>query len=507
MNQPEIHDGLLAHREPAHLIEFSSFDLGPSLLKGISQIGFLSPSLIQQKAIPMVLAGKDLIGRAQTGSGKTAAFAIPAIQNMRFDGTVEVLVLVPTRELCKQVVVEFERLGRFAGVKVVGIVGGESSFRQIELVNKGAQIVVATPGRLLDHLSSGSLKRFAPRMLVLDEADEMLNMGFIDDIREILTHLPKERQTLLFSATMPEAIAKLAKQELKDPEHIHLASKEESHNDIEQALYVIRHTERQIALLRLLEAENPSSAVVFCRTRRDTVDVCDMLTDAGISARPLHGDMSQNDRTKTVADFKNGKATVLVATDVASRGLDIPQLTHVFNYHVPENEERYTHRIGRTGRAGKKGKSLTMVTPQDLQENPYFWASLKDSRIEFCEVPAKSDLQKKNDTVFFAQISQIEVSDDIRKACAEFVTESNAQEIVEKLYTFIRGKTEVRGPDRIGMSLPAFKELQAFSGSRFSRPGGRSSSSFRSGGGSYSRRTNFSSAGRRPAARAGRRPQ
>lgn len=484
--------------EDSKTLNFIDFNLNNNLLKGVQTVGFKDPSPIQEQAIPMVLAGSDLIGQAQTGSGKTAAFVIPAIEKLKYDKSVEVLVLVPTRELCKQVVKEFERIAKFTKTRVVGVVGGESGYRQIELINRGAQVVVATPGRILDHLSSGRLKKFVPQLVVLDEADEMLDMGFIDDIRKILAYTPQNRQTLLFSATMPDAIARLAKDELKKPEHIRLTSKAAQHNDIEQLLYLIRPRERDAALIRLIDAEKPHKAVVFCRTRRDTTDVCENLVRSGIRALALHGDLSQNERTRAIREIKDGHAKVLVATDVASRGLDIPDLTHVFNYQVPENHERYTHRIGRTGRAGKKGKSITLATQQDVGGNYYLRNSTKqDSKINLAEIPSLASVREEKNRDFFEDISSLSISKEAQKACESFVDHESSYEFLQKLYTYVMKKHQVKGPDLIGFSVGESERMllnsrsssSSRNGFRSRRGGGgngRGYSSRSSGGGRYS---------------------
>ena len=468
---------------------FSDFNLKKDLLKSIAHAGFEKPSPIQSEGIPKVLAGRDMIGQAQTGSGKTAAFVIPALEKLVFDGSPEVLVLVPTRELCKQVVLEFNRLGKGLPVKTVAVVGGESSYRQRDAVNRGASVIVATPGRLLDHLTSGSFKKFSPSMVILDEADEMLDMGFIDDIREILAFTPDERQTLLFSATMPGPIAKLANEQLSDPYHVKLVSKESTHGDIEQQIYIIRASERAHALIRLMDHENPQKAVVFCRTKRDTSDLCDRLNRAHITAKALHGDLSQEDRNRAITDIKSGHVRVLVATDVASRGLDISDLSHVFNFQVAENKERYTHRIGRTGRAGNKGKAITLLTPSEYKSQHHL---RKNEAVSLKEIPSRMEAQTAREMSFLTKIEKIEASSEAVRICQELIGQEGAMAFLEKLYTFIAEENRVKGPELLGLSLKEAEKLtrQIKSGrSRpargSSRPRGRGPGSFNGPKGSF----------------------
>jgi ATP-dependent RNA helicase DeaD len=471
---------------------FGDFGLREEVLRAIDEAGFDKPTPIQTAAIGSVLAGRDMIGQAQTGSGKTAAFVIPAIQALKFNRTVEVLVLVPTRELCKQVVTEFERLGKYRRANIVSVVGGESGYRQIELVNRGAQVIVATPGRMLDQLSESRFKNFKPSLVVLDEADEMLDMGFIEDIRKILAFAPTERQTLLFSATMPPPIARLAQEHLKNPEHIKLVSSEPGHQDIEQFLYMVKHQEREQSLVRLIDSENPKKAVVFCRTKKDTAELCDRLAKRGVKAQPLHGDLSQNERVRAINQIKNGYARVLVATDVASRGLDIPDLTHVFNFHAPEDRSRYTHRIGRTGRAGSQGRAMTLVTPAELRDRRYLTDSQAND-VKLASIPRKANLERQLDLEFFEKLEKVTPSKTARSACEEFSKE-DALDLAARLYTYIRAEENVSGPDILGFTPDDIEKLQktmvrgAGRGGRRGGPGGFRSGRGGSGGRDFKRK-------------------
>ncbi len=456
--------------------DFESLGLSEDLLLGVKEAGFINPTKIQTDCVPLVLSGKDLIGQAQTGSGKTAAFVLPVLEKLKFNKTVEVMVLVPTRELAQQVVCEFESLGKHLKVKVATVVGGQSSFRQIEMVNRGAQIVVATPGRLLDHLKSKSFKKFSPRTVILDEADEMLDMGFIDDVREILKFAPEDRQTLMFSATMPRAIERLVKEQLKDPEHVKDLRKK--HEDIEQLLYVVEEKDKEFALVRLIHSENPEKAIVFCRTRKDADYLCRALIRRDIKAKALHGDLSQAERTRTLGDIKQGLFNILVATDVASRGIDISELSHVFNFHAPENSERYTHRIGRTGRAGAKGKAITLASPEEMMGRSVYKSSALKYKIE--QLPSKLEVQKSLNKKLVSTIKDVEISEDVKKFCNDLIEKEDSYELICGLVSYLQSKVSLPGSEHLGYSPDQLKKIYKTRRAKaFDRP--RRSSSSRRG--------------------------
>ncbi|WP_104697031.1 MULTISPECIES: DEAD/DEAH box helicase [unclassified Helicobacter] len=347
---------------------FESFGLSKGLLRGIREAGFQSPSPIQEQAIPIALKKRDIIAQAQTGTGKTAAFALPIIEMLKNDKNIEALVITPTRELAMQISDEFYKLGRFVKTRTVCVYGGQSIKKQCELIEKNPQIMIATPGRLLDHLKNQRIKKFKPRFVVLDESDEMLDMGFLDTIEEIFNYLPGQIQILLFSATMPIAIKRLADKILRDPVHIAITPANVTNVDIAQRYYMINESERSEAIIRLLDTENVSKGIIFTRTKKEADDLHLLLQTRGYRSQALHGDMDQRDRRNAIMAFKNKSCDILVATDVASRGLDISDVSHVFNYHIPLNAEIYVHRIGRTGRAGKKGVAITLVTPLEYRE-------------------------------------------------------------------------------------------------------------------------------------------
>jgi ATP-dependent RNA helicase DeaD len=481
--------------------KFTNIGLTGHLLKSIKLKKFEQPTQIQEQAIPVILEGRDLIAQAQTGSGKTAAFAWPALQKMSGKKGIEILVLVPTRELAHQVIEEFNFFGRPQKARTACVVGGESYGKQLDAIRAGAQVMVATPGRLLDLITRNRLKNFSPSLVVLDEADEMLDFGFIDDIRAILTAIPKERQTLFFSATFPRTIANLAKDTQINPVHVKLVKHQnESNKDIEQKLYIIKDSEREKALVRLIETETPEKAIVFCKTRRDTNELCSKLAAKNIQSHALNGELSQNERNRIIQDFKSGRNKLLIATDVASRGLDVKKLTHVFNYQIPDNQDRYTHRIGRTGRAGEKGKAITLATKAEYLGHRVFRQSEKKNFIP-SEIASRTEVEKIITKKFIEEIHLQEISKDIRKKCAKILDGQDHFELFCKLYASTVSESSVIGPDHIGLPLSEVKNIlsRTSTGSKFSSTSRSSSFSPRRNGprgGSSSRRT-FSSSRRK----------
>ena len=348
-------------------LKFNEFNLSASLLAEIEKAGFVEASPIQEQTIPLVLEGKDVIGQAQTGTGKTAAFGLPTLEKIDVDNTViQALVIAPTRELAVQSQEELFRFGRSKGVKVRSVYGGSSIEKQIKALKSGAHIVVGTPGRLLDLIKRKALKLNHIETLILDEADEMLNMGFLEDIEAIISRVPEERQTLLFSATMPDAIKRIGVQFMKEPEHVKIAAKELTTELVDQYYIRVKEGEKFDTMTRLMDVEQPELAIVFGRTKRRVDELTRGLKIRGFRAEGIHGDLDQNKRLRVLRDFKNGNLDVLVATDVAARGLDISGVTHVYNYDIPQDPESYVHRIGRTGRAGKSGQSITFVAPNEM---------------------------------------------------------------------------------------------------------------------------------------------
>ncbi|WP_343852906.1 DEAD/DEAH box helicase [Algoriphagus jejuensis] len=345
-------------------LKFSDLGISGEIVRAVEEMGYTTPSPIQSQAIPFVLEGRDVIGQAQTGTGKTAAFAIPIIDLVDAEfNKPQAIILCPTRELAVQVEGEIQKLAKFhRAINSVAIYGGESIDKQIRILKKGVQIVVGTPGRIQDHMNRGTLKLDNVGIIVLDEADEMLDMGFRDDIEAILEQMPEERQTVFFSATMAKPIMDLTRKYQKDPEIIKVAKNELTVSKIEQVYYEVRSSLKMELMTRLMNINNYALSVVFCNTKRMTDEVTESLGARGILAEALHGDLSQAQRDKVMGKFRKGLCSVLVATDVAARGIDVDNVEAVFNYDLPLDEEYYVHRIGRTGRAGKSGTAITFVT-------------------------------------------------------------------------------------------------------------------------------------------------
>jgi ATP-dependent RNA helicase DeaD len=347
---------------------FGDLELDEQVLRAVYEMGYRVPTPIQTEVIPLLLAGRDLVGQAQTGTGKTAAFGIPIA--MRVDPTsrqTQVVVLVPTRELAMQVGGELERLGRYSGYTVAILYGGAPIARQLRVLEQGAQVVVGTPGRVMDHMQRQSLDLSQVRFAVLDEADEMLDIGFADDMEYILRHTPRSRQTALFSATVPGFIRRLIYRYLRDPQHIHVNPNEATVDEIEQVYYEVSDRDKFAGLCSLLERHDPSDRyLIFRRTQIGVDRLAADLDRAGYPVRGIHGGLKQEERTRIMAAFRAGDLPILIATNVAARGLDITDISHVVNYDMPDNTEEYVHRIGRTGRAGKTGVAITFADGWDV---------------------------------------------------------------------------------------------------------------------------------------------
>ncbi|MFZ4755523.1 MAG: DEAD/DEAH box helicase [Miltoncostaeaceae bacterium] len=352
-------------------ITFSDLGLRDELLTALGELGYEEPTPIQQEAIPPLIEGRDLLGNAATGTGKTAAFALPLLHTMTAIGssrTPRALVLVPTRELAMQVSEAIHRYGRALGARVLPVYGGQPIFRQIKAMERGVDVVVATPGRARDHVARGTLVLDDITVVVLDEADEMLDMGFAEDIGAILDGIPEGRQTVLFSATMPPRIRAIAQSHLTDPVRVQIEDGPTAAGEsprIRQAAYVVQRAYKPAALVRLLDAESPAAALVFCRTRIEVETLVETLNGRGYRAEALHGGMTQEQRDRVMGRLRSGTTDLLVATDVAARGLDIDQLTHVINFDVPSAPAQYVHRIGRVGRAGREGVAITLAEPRE----------------------------------------------------------------------------------------------------------------------------------------------
>lgn len=373
---------------------FGEIQLSKKVLQAVSDMGFEEPSPIQSQTIPLVLEGHDVVGQAQTGTGKTAAFGIPTIEKIA-DGSrhIQALVLTPTRELAIQIAEEFNKIGKYKRVKTLPIYGGQSIDRQIRSLKFGVQIVVGTPGRLLDHVRRNTIKLENVQTLILDEADEMLDMGFVDDIEAILQQLSNEdRQTLLFSATMPGPIAKIAGKYMNNPKTITISRENLTVPLIDQIYYETR--EKLEGLCRVLDVEETGKIIVFCRTKKGVDDLVASLQARGYMSDGLHGDLSQSQRDRVMKKFREGKLEILVATDVAARGIDIDDITHVVNYDIPQDHESYVHRIGRTGRAGKKGVAMTFIDPREYRQLKLI-ERLAKTKIIRKQLPSSADILER----------------------------------------------------------------------------------------------------------------
>ncbi len=346
---------------------FAQLNLAAPILQAIDEVGYETPSPIQAESIPPLLAGRDLLGQAQTGTGKTAAFALPLLSRLDLSQTQpQILVLTPTRELAIQVAEAMQTYARhLKGFHILPVYGGQGMSSQLRQLKRGVQVVVGTPGRILDHLRRGTLVLSSLKSLVLDEADEMLRMGFIDDVEEILSHTPSERQVALFSATMPTAIRQVARRHLKEPVEIHIKAKTTTVASISQRYWQVTGIHKLDALTRMLEVEDFDAMIIFVRTKTSTIELAEKLEARGHASAPLNGDMNQALREKTVEGLKNGNLDIVIATDVAARGLDVERISHVINYDIPTDTEAYVHRIGRTGRAGRKGEAILFVSPRE----------------------------------------------------------------------------------------------------------------------------------------------
>jgi ATP-dependent RNA helicase DeaD len=435
---------------------FKDFNFKKPLATAIDRAGFKEPSPVQQEAIPVVLEGKDLVAQAHTGTGKTAAFGLPILQMMDCKSGVEAVVIVPTRELAMQVSDELFRFGKFLDINTATVYGGTSYSRQIKHINNSA-IVVATPGRFLDLLSKGQID-INPQFVVLDEADEMLDMGFLDDIKKIFEFMPSNRQTLMFSATMPKPIKDLAQKILYKPEFVTITKSEVTNAKISQSYYVVEEYERDDALVRLFDFKNPTKSIVFCKMKKDVDRLSTFLVSQGFSAKGLHGDMEQRQREEVIKSFKGGNLEVLVATDVAARGLDVSDVTHVFNYQLPFDSESYVHRIGRTGRAGREGIAVSIVTPHEFKQLSKIQKDTGGT-METKVIPTIGEVKSKKASSLVKRIEKAAINEASYDLIEELKGEFDLSTIVHKLASLLIEDEKVIGKDKIGKSIKDIKFL------------------------------------------------
>ena len=445
---------------------FAALNLSDPLVAAVSALGYEEPTPVQRETIPLLLTGRDMLAQAATGTGKTAAFALPMLQRLatapaprRTRG----LILVPTRELAMQVAEAIHKYARGSGVSVVPVYGGASMGQQARALERGADIVVATPGRAHDHLRRRSLDLSTLQVLVLDEADEMLDMGFAEDLDAILDATPRERQTALFSATMPARIQSIAHKHLKDPHRVTVAREKPAGRlpRVRQIAYVVARAHKPAALQRVLDIESPSSALVFCRTRLEVDSLVETLNAHGYRAEGLHGGMQQRQRDAVMNRFRTGKADLLIATDVAARGLDVAQLSHVLNYDLPSAPDAYVHRIGRTGRAGREGTAITLMEPREHRHVRSIEAVTKQ-KIEVGSLPTVADLRAKRLELTRASLRERLIQgdfDDVRVVIETLAEEFDVVDVAAAAVKLVHAATD--GASEADIPEPAHAERAA----------------------------------------------
>lgn len=411
------------------IIKFEDLNLSDALLKAVMDMGFEEASPIQAKAIPLQMQGIDIIGQAQTGTGKTAAFGIPLLEKINPKiKKLQAIVLCPTRELAIQVAEEIRKLAKYLhGIKVLPVYGGQDIVKQIRSLKEGSQIVIGTPGRVMDHMRRKTLKLDDVQTVILDEADEMLNMGFIEDIETILSEIPESRQTVLFSATMPMEIQRIAEHFQKDPELVKVVKRELTVPKIEQYYYMVKQKDKLEVLCRLLDVYNPKLSLVFCNTKSMVDQLTEGLQGRGYFAEGLHGDLKQIQRDRVMNGFRNGNTEILVATDVAARGIDVDDVEAVFNFDIPQDDEYYVHRIGRTGRAGRDGMAFSLVVGREIYK-------LRDIQ-RYCRttiaeqpIPSINDVSRIKIDKAFAQIDEVIAQNDLTKLVTSVEAKLNSRD-------------------------------------------------------------------------------
>jgi len=468
-------------------IRFASLGLTDAIVKAVTALGYEEPTPIQREAIPLLLSGRDLLGQAGTGTGKTAAFSLPLINRLSLNqparrGGARGLILVPTRELAMQVAEAVHKYSKGTTLTVVPVYGGSSMDQQIRALRRGADIVVATPGRALDHLRRQTLTLDHLEMLVLDEADEMLDMGFAEDLDTILTATPEARQTALFAATMAPRIASIAERHLKQPARITIKAEKRAPGKlprVRQVAYIVTRAQKAQALGRVLEYEDPTSAIVFCRTRVEVDELTDTLNSHGYGAQALHGGMEQRARDRVMQAFRGGKADVLVATDVAARGLDIDHVSHVINYDIPTAAEVYVHRIGRTGRVGREGVAITLIDPREQRMLRQI-ESLTKQKVEVVPLPTPAALQAKRlEGTRAAILKRVAKGglDDMRALVASLAHDTDVVDIAAAAIALVHEEAEA-----MSAPAPAAAPEPSYSGSSRYAGGPRDSRDSRSSG-------------------------
>jgi ATP-dependent RNA helicase DeaD len=461
----------------ARRTDFSSLGLRKELLEAVTALGYEEPTPVQREAIPLLLDGRDLLGQAATGTGKTAAFALPMLQRIADEPATPRrpagIVLVPTRELAMQVAEALHKYGKSLRLAVAPLYGGAPMFQQIRALERGAAVAVATPGRALDHIRRGTLSLDRVRMLVLDEADEMLDMGFAEDLDAILEGTPKEKQTALFAATMPARILAIAERHLRQPARVMIAREETAAGAVprvRQVAYIVSRGHKPAALGRVLDIESPSSAIVFCRTRLEVDSLVETLNAHGLRAEALHGGMEQRQRDRVMNNVRAGKSDLLVATDVAARGLDIERISHVINYDVPNAPEAYVHRIGRTGRAGRGGTAVTLAEPREHRLLKMIERFTKQ-KIEIATVPTVADVRARRLDVTRAAVRERLLAgdlDDVRVVVESLANEFDVVDIAAAAVKLLHAASSGDGQETEipAVAIPSAARAMAESGAR-----------------------------------------
>jgi len=461
------------------LITFEQLNIDPQIIKALSDMGFEETTPVQKETIPLALAGRDVIGRAQTGTGKTAAYGIPLIEKCdRESDRIQGIVITPTRELAIQVAEELNRIGQYKGIRALPIYGGQEIERQIKSLKNRPPIIVGTPGRLMDHMRRKTIRLQQVKMVVLDEADEMLNMGFREDIEVILQQMPAERQNLLFSATIPPHIQTLAGQFMNNPEMIHIKPQEVTVSHITQFYIETPESQKFDVLCRLLDIENPDLAIVFGRTKRRVDEISESLNKRGYSAEGIHGDLTQSRREIIMQRFKSGMTELLIATDVAARGLDITGVTHIYNFDIPQDPESYVHRIGRTGRAGETGKAITLVTPREIGHLKYI-EQFTRQKIKRQPVPTVNDalagLQRLGMENLLAAVENEDIG-QYKKLAESLLQEHDSITLLSAALKLITRQPDDNSSSQMLSEAPPIKVKEPYTGNRTKRSYGKNAS-------------------------------
>ncbi len=449
--------------------DFTSMNLSRETKRVLEDMGFERPTPIQDMAIPSLMNGNNVIGQAQTGTGKTLAYSIPAVEKITPDKEPQVLILCPTRELAIQVSKVFDDLLKYRkGINSVAIYGGQRIDFQIRAIKRGSQIIVGTPGRIMDHMRRKTLNFKNVKMLVLDEADEMLNMGFIDDIKTILEKLPNEKQSALFSATMPRSILNLSEQFQKEREFLRVPNQRLTVENVKQTYFKVKESDKTTLLSRILVMKNPNSAMVFCNTKKKVDELISSLKSIGFQADAIHGDIKQTSRDRVMNDFRNKHTKILVATDVAARGIDVENVEMVFNYDLPQYHEYYVHRIGRTGRMGKKGYAYTFVTEREIGKLQIIQRYAK-IEIEKSKIPSLKDVQSARDKALPKSVIDVIKEGNLEKyeAVVEMMTENNysSLQIAAALLKMVSKAAELDNPilkKKIDQNFKGLRKVKSF---------------------------------------------